>query len=246
MSRHDEPPPPPSSGEPIPIPRDPSPRMLSGIPEGSPRLRRACDTTAHSTSDGQHFAWGENSGGQLGTGDLLHRDPPALAREGIAQVSAGARHSITLTMAGEVLAWVTAGMARPPATVSSSPTAVAGILPRAGLRPEIFTAWRLPRTQPFGLSCHIRSRSSDGLRQGGRVDPAISDRHGSDGLPEGSSRVLTVRAVSSSAGKGRIRPSSRTGQRGAGGAGVIPHFPSAVSRLASEPCRCWSSTSTFG
>jgi alpha-tubulin suppressor-like RCC1 family protein len=61
------------------------------------------------TEDGALWAWGQNSNGQLGLGDLTHRFTPtqvaALAGEQVVAVSAGTAHTLALTASGAVWAW---------------------------------------------------------------------------------------------------------------------------------------------
>lgn len=61
------------------------------------------------TEDGALWAWGQNSNGQLGLGDLTHRFTPtqvaALAGEQVVAVSSGTSHTMALTADGAVWAW---------------------------------------------------------------------------------------------------------------------------------------------
>ena len=59
------------------------------------------------TSAGQVFAFGSNSHGQLGLGDLVPRGCPALVSlpERVTRVAAGSHHSLALTATGRVFTW---------------------------------------------------------------------------------------------------------------------------------------------
>ena len=64
------------------------------------------------TSDGQVFAWGYNSSGQLGDGTTTQRTTPvavnmsgALAGKTVTAIAAGTSHSLALTSDGQVFAW---------------------------------------------------------------------------------------------------------------------------------------------
>lgn len=61
------------------------------------------------TDTGALYAWGQNSNGQLGVGDLAHRLVPArveaLAGETVVAIATGTSHTLALTADGEVYAW---------------------------------------------------------------------------------------------------------------------------------------------
>jgi uncharacterized protein (TIGR03118 family) len=61
------------------------------------------------TDTGALYAWGQNTNGQLGLGDLTNRLEPtqvdALASETIVAVATGTSHTLALTADGEVYAW---------------------------------------------------------------------------------------------------------------------------------------------
>ncbi|WP_291297534.1 TIGR03118 family protein [Elioraea sp.] len=61
------------------------------------------------TDTGALYAWGQNSNGQLGMGDLTNRLEPArvevLAGKTIVAIATGTSHTLALTADGEVLAW---------------------------------------------------------------------------------------------------------------------------------------------
>ena len=60
------------------------------------------------TSTGILYAWGDNSNGQLGTGDYSNRSSPVTVVGGItnwSQVAGGGFHSLGVTSAGIAYAW---------------------------------------------------------------------------------------------------------------------------------------------
>lgn len=58
------------------------------------------------TTDGDLYAWGNNSSGQLGDGTTKDRSSPVLVSElGFSAVSAGGRHSLALSSDGSLYAW---------------------------------------------------------------------------------------------------------------------------------------------
>lgn len=89
----------------------------SGVLTGKLIIQVACGS-AHTlalTSDGQVYAWGENSSGQLGDGSSITRNAPvavnissgssALFGKSVVAISAGAFHSLALCSDGSVVGW---------------------------------------------------------------------------------------------------------------------------------------------
>jgi alpha-tubulin suppressor-like RCC1 family protein len=67
----------------------------------------ACGTqhTLALDSGGTVWAWGDNSSGQLGTGDYTNRTTPVGVAYGVKAIAAGAIHSLALKADGTVLVW---------------------------------------------------------------------------------------------------------------------------------------------
>ena len=59
------------------------------------------------TADGEAYCWGSNSGGQLGTGDVMDRSAPAKVAGGLsfAAVSPGGTHTCGVTLSGAAYCW---------------------------------------------------------------------------------------------------------------------------------------------
>jgi len=94
----------------VPVPK--AVRMMRAV-----RIRSVCCGAFHSmclVEGGAVFAWGNNSSGQLGTGDREDRHLPdtidALWGYPVVQLAAGERHSAVLTTHGRVLTWGRADM----------------------------------------------------------------------------------------------------------------------------------------
>jgi alpha-tubulin suppressor-like RCC1 family protein len=114
-------------------------------------------TIGISNADGKAYAWGDGSGGRLGTGDAFPRTSPtaigALGDAVVARVAAHAAHAAAVTEAGHLWCWGAndggqlgrprrTGRLRGPAAVSVDPVAAAAAEPRA---PRRVTAGGLDR-----------------------------------------------------------------------------------------------------
>ena len=114
-------------------------------------------TIGISNADGKAYAWGDGSGGRLGTGDAFPRTSPtaigALGDAVVARVAARAAHAAAVTEAGHLWCWGAndggqlgrprrTGRLRGPAAVSVDPVAAAAAEPRA---PRRVTAGGLDR-----------------------------------------------------------------------------------------------------
>ncbi|XP_028404345.1 probable E3 ubiquitin-protein ligase HERC4 [Dendronephthya gigantea] len=79
------------------------------------RVTQVCCGTHHSLAlveDGRLFSWGDNSHGQLGTGQMTPSSSPiipclvdALTGVPLVEISAGGYHSMTLSISGAVIGW---------------------------------------------------------------------------------------------------------------------------------------------
>ena len=114
-------------------------------------------TVGVSNSDGKAYAWGDGSGGRLGTRDAFPRTSPtaigALGDAVVARVAAHGGHAAAVTETGHLWCWGTndggqlgrprrTGRLRGPAAVSVDPVAAAAAEPRA---PRRVTAGGLDR-----------------------------------------------------------------------------------------------------
>lgn len=142
------------------------------------------------TAQSHVFAWGANSEGQLGVGDLLDRALPcrlgALWALPVVRVAAGGRHSAALTAAQELLTWgcdchgqvsgspaqgQAAAMGRPACSQHPGPSCASGCL----LHPESSgTTAALPTPATSSSSVHARHVLEALIEMGVPVQSALA------------------------------------------------------------------------